>query len=185
MKDLGMDAYRFSISWSRIFPSKRFLGLHLLCSLKLENVARLKSYLFGSIPTVLVLLSGCFWQLFFFFWADGTGTPNPEGIQYYSNFIDALIEKGSRIKLIYQCQHFTIFLCVVQNLICFFGSGIQPYATLYHWDLPLKLQETYGGFLSDQIVFVQPLQLNFLCFRCQHMILFISTMQVKKLHFFS
>ncbi|KAL3638378.1 putative beta-glucosidase 41 [Castilleja foliolosa] len=44
MKDLGMDAYRFSISWSRILPN-------------------------------------------------GTGQPNPEGIQYYNNLIDALLEK--------------------------------------------------------------------------------------------
>jgi beta-glucosidase len=45
MKDLGMDAYRFSISWSRIFPN-------------------------------------------------GTGEPNPEGINYYNCLIDALLEKG-------------------------------------------------------------------------------------------
>ncbi|KAI5674833.1 hypothetical protein M9H77_15197 [Catharanthus roseus] len=74
MKDLGMDAYRFSISWSRIFPN-------------------------------------------------GTGLPNPEGIKYYNNLIDALLEKG-----------------------------IEPYATLYHWDLPQMLEDTYGGFLNNQIV---------------------------------
>ncbi|KAK6157132.1 hypothetical protein DH2020_011380 [Rehmannia glutinosa] len=51
MKDLGMDAYRFSISWSRILPN-------------------------------------------------GTGAPNPEGIEYYNNLIDALLEKafGDRVK---------------------------------------------------------------------------------------
>ncbi|XP_019194076.1 PREDICTED: putative beta-glucosidase 41 [Ipomoea nil] len=74
MKDLGMDAYRFSISWTRIFPN-------------------------------------------------GTGEPNPKGIEYYNNLIDALLEKG-----------------------------IQPFATLYHWDLPQSLEDTYGGFLSNQIV---------------------------------
>ncbi|OAY28592.1 putative beta-glucosidase 41 isoform X1 [Manihot esculenta] len=74
MKDLGMDAYRFSISWPRIFPN-------------------------------------------------GTGKPNPEGIDYYNSLIDALLEKG-----------------------------IQPYVTLYHWDLPQILEDKYGGWLSKQIV---------------------------------
>ncbi|CAK9139767.1 unnamed protein product [Ilex paraguariensis] len=74
MKDLGMDAYRFSISWSRIFPN-------------------------------------------------GTGEPNPEGIGYYNNLIDSLLEKG-----------------------------IQPYVTLYHWDLPQILEDRYEGWLSNQII---------------------------------
>ncbi|PIM98196.1 Beta-glucosidase, lactase phlorizinhydrolase [Handroanthus impetiginosus] len=74
MKDLGMDAYRFSISWSRILPN-------------------------------------------------GTGEPNPEGIEYYNNLIDALLEKG-----------------------------IEPYATLYHWDLPQILEDKYGGLLSNQVI---------------------------------
>ncbi|KAG7957461.1 hypothetical protein I3843_11G175900 [Carya illinoinensis] len=74
MKDLGMDAYRFSISWPRIFPN-------------------------------------------------GTGEPNPEGINYYNCLIDALLEKG-----------------------------IQPYVTLYHWDLPQMLEDEYEGWLSSRIV---------------------------------
>nr|XP_043619418.1 putative beta-glucosidase 41 [Erigeron canadensis] len=74
MKNLGVDAYRFSISWSRIFPN-------------------------------------------------GTGKPNPKGIEYYSNLIDSLLEKG-----------------------------IQPYATLYHWDLPQMLEDKYDGWLDTQII---------------------------------
>ncbi|XP_050208167.1 beta-glucosidase 42-like [Mercurialis annua] len=72
---LGFDAYRFSLSWSRVFP-------------------------------------------------DGLGTKaNDEGIAFYNSIINALLEKG-----------------------------IQPYVTLYHWDLPLHLQESIGGWLNKEIV---------------------------------
>ncbi|CAM8999159.1 unnamed protein product [Rhodiola kirilowii] len=81
MKDLGMDAYRFSISWPRIFPN-------------------------------------------------GTGEPNQEGIDYYNNLIDALLVKG-----------------------------IQPYVTIYHWDLPQVLEDRYGGWLDKQIVQVEDFEL--------------------------
>ncbi|KAL1823408.1 hypothetical protein ACET3Z_010186 [Daucus carota] len=74
MKDMGMDAYRFSISWSRIFPN-------------------------------------------------GTGEPNPDGLKYYNSLIDYLLEKG-----------------------------IQPYVTLYHWDLPQMLEDRYEGWLSDHVI---------------------------------
>lgn len=30
--------------------------------------------------------------------------------------------------------------------------GVQPAVTLYHWDMPLNLQNTYGGWLGDQVV---------------------------------
>ncbi|GMP21684.1 hypothetical protein CsSME_00000019 [Camellia sinensis var. sinensis] len=72
---LGFGAYRFSISWSRIFP-------------------------------------------------DGLGTKmNEEGIAYYNSVINALLERG-----------------------------IQPFVTLYHWDLPLNLHESMGGWLNEQVV---------------------------------
>ncbi|XP_077211412.1 beta glucosidase 40 [Tasmannia lanceolata] len=74
MADMGMDAYRFSIAWSRIFPN-------------------------------------------------GSGQINQAGIDHYNNLINALLAKG-----------------------------IQPYVTLYHWDLPQALEDLYKGWLSPQII---------------------------------
>ncbi|GLJ13131.1 hypothetical protein SUGI_0205900 [Cryptomeria japonica] len=71
---LGLKAYRFSISWSRIFP-------------------------------------------------DGRGKINMAGIEYYNNLINALLKKG-----------------------------IEPFVTLFHFDLPKALEDSYGGWLSPHIV---------------------------------
>lgn len=72
MRDLGLTAYRFSISWARVIP-------------------------------------------------DGTGRVNTKGLDFYSRLVDALR-----------------------------GAGIQPFATLYHWDLPAALDDR-GGWLNRDI----------------------------------
>ncbi|XP_074276765.1 beta-glucosidase 44-like [Silene latifolia] len=74
MADLNSDAYRFSISWSRIFP-------------------------------------------------EGAGKINWKGVAYYNRLIDYLLERG-----------------------------ITPYANLYHYDLPLALENKYMGLLSPKVV---------------------------------
>jgi len=66
MKSLGLKGCRFSVAWSRIFPT-------------------------------------------------GVGTPNQAGIDYYDRVVDALL-----------------------------GAGIQPYCTLFHWDLPQTLEDKGG-----------------------------------------
>src|SRR5262245_46654251 len=72
MKDIGANAYRFSISWPRIFPQ-------------------------------------------------GTGQPNAKGLDFYSRLVDELK-----------------------------AAGIEPFATLYHWDLPQALQDK-GGWRNRDI----------------------------------
>jgi beta-glucosidase len=70
MKALGVNAYRFSIAWPRVFP-------------------------------------------------DGVGRPNPKGLDFYNRLLDEL---GN--------------------------AGIEPYCTLYHWDLPQAMQDKFGGWQS-------------------------------------
>jgi beta-glucosidase len=49
----------------------------------------------------------------------GTGALNPAGLDFYDRLVDGLLERK-----------------------------VQPYATLYHWDLPAELQRSDGGWLS-------------------------------------
>ena len=53
---------------------------------------------------------------------DGTGAVNEPGLAFYDRFVDALLE-----------------------------AGIEPWVTLYHWDLPSALQ-AQGGWVNRQTV---------------------------------
>src|SRR5215204_6222826 len=71
MRELGLQAYRFSVAWPRILPN-------------------------------------------------GWGEVNPAGLDFYDKLVDALL-----------------------------AAGIEPWVTLYHWDLPVRLDDGGGWVSSD------------------------------------
>jgi beta-glucosidase len=44
--------------------------------------------------------------------------------------------------------------CDYNSLFSFqlINAGLQPFVTLFHWDLPQALEDEYRGFLSPHIV---------------------------------
>ncbi|KAM4807654.1 beta-klotho [Rhinophrynus dorsalis] len=53
----------------------------------------------------------------------GNGIPSKQGVQYYKNLISLLVSRH-----------------------------LQPVITLYHWDLPMPIQERYGGWANPDVI---------------------------------
>ena len=95
MADMGMDAYRFSIAWSRILPSMwlqiRIAMLHWYSNGPLIYVSFFHLNIF-TCRQLLLLYS--FWPWIVLVASDGTGQVNQAGIDHYNKVIDALVSKG-------------------------------------------------------------------------------------------
>ena len=70
MVETGLEAYRFSISWSRLIPSK------ITHFKEIRTWAIFYSLLIVTVPS------------------DGRGPVNPKGLAYYNNLINELISQG-------------------------------------------------------------------------------------------
>jgi beta-glucosidase len=70
MHEMGLDAYRFSISWSRLIPGT------------------------SHEPIIVYLLRRSSWLCTCVI-ADGRGAVNPKGLEYYNNLINELLKHGT------------------------------------------------------------------------------------------
>jgi beta-glucosidase len=85
MSETGLEAYRFSISWSRLIPSTELLIAFI-------KTTRFSFPIYHIVSEVLGL-----------HFADGSGAVNPKGLEYYNNLIDELVNHGK-----YICKIFSI-----------------------------------------------------------------------------
>ena len=67
---------------------------------------------------------------------------NPQGIEFYNKFIDALLE-----------NNITPFVVrIYNNAYLYLAHSSYAAQTIYHWDLPQALHERYSGWLNkDEI----------------------------------
>lgn len=106
VKKIGLDSFRFSISWSRLFPSRtltldqsqssKFIGYW--CDLSWVPWHRQWSQIWKKISSYL---SYCKWDIWwhwimYFLSPEGkvSGGVNPKAVTFYNNLINELISNG-------------------------------------------------------------------------------------------
>ena len=91
MKDLNMDAYRMSISWSRIFPGIHLQTCHWQIFVKLPSPRSGYRDTFVNDRSRELTKRNCMEIC-----ADGEGPePNWEGVAYYNALLDELVNQGT------------------------------------------------------------------------------------------
>lgn len=82
------------------------------------------------------------------------GEINPVGIQFYNKLIDALLLKGKQLYIgevpITHIHPYT-FSLVTNHFDLILVTGITPFVTLNHYDIPQELEDRYGAWLNNQI----------------------------------
>lgn len=105
---------------------EHFIPLHLRADSKTENSS--DSYTFLEKDLLALDFLGVSSYQFSISWPrlfpTGVVTAvNDKGLQYYNRLLDALVDRK-----------------------------IEPVVTLYHWDLPLVLEEKYGGWTNESLI---------------------------------
>jgi beta-glucosidase len=119
MRGMGMDDFRFSISWSRVLPRKCFLlflpYISFLFNSRGWDASWLsKSHIFSYFDFSIIELNSSDGRL--------SAGINEEGIQFYNNLIDELIKNS-------------------YDLLLFFNDSVSYYD-------PFKSRTRHGKFLN-------------------------------------
>lgn len=138
MYNMGLDAFRLSISWPRLIPS--------VCVCVCVSLLQLEFLTFT-------------WVLKAFGFSGGRGPVNPKGLRFYKDLIDELIRHGKN-KIMLLITTFGLIMSFVLERTWinwsvwyeWVSTGVEPHVTLYHNDLPQVLEDEYGGWIDKKIM---------------------------------
>lgn len=72
---------------------------------------------------------------------------NHKGIDFYKRVIKSIKDKGTNFYFL-----FLITFLFKKLIIQIIYLGMEPFVTLFHWDVPQALEELYGGFRDERIM---------------------------------